>query len=355
MASAGRPGDPVDPAAPQPAGKIPLAAHWRANMRSLIRRDFLRLGVSATVAPILPRGAAAQSYPERPVRLVVGVAPGGAADIFARLIGDWLSKRFGQPVIVENRTGAGGVVAAEMVLRSPADGYTLFLANSSASIVAGPLPNGLNFVRDSAPIAMLVQEPIILSVTPSLPTKTFPEFIAYAKANPGKLNMASPGTGTTPHIAGEMFKIVVGVDMIHVPYRGGAPALTALAGGQVQVAFMGPAASIGLVRSGNIRALAVTSETRAMMLPDLPAIAEFVPGYEASNWFGLVAPKNTAPDIIDKLNKLINEGLADPQVRGRLVDLGGTVVANSAADFGNRIAADADKWANVIRTAKIAI
>ena len=324
-------------------------------MRSLIRRDFLRLGVSATVAPILPRSATAQSYPARPVRIVVGTAPGGAADIFARLIGDWLSKRLGQPVMVENRTGGGSVVAAEVVLRSPADGYTLFLAISSASVVTGSLPNGLNFVRDSAPVAMLVQEPIILSVTPSLPTKTLSEFIAYAKANPGKLSMASPGIGTTPHIAGELFKIMVGVNMIHVPYRGGAPALTDLAGGQVQVAFMGPAASIGLVRSGNIRALAVTSETRAAVLPDVPTIGEFVPGYEASNWFGLVAPKNTPPDIIDKLNKLINEGLADPQVRARLADMGGTVIARSAADFGKRIAADADKWADVIRTANIKI
>jgi tripartite-type tricarboxylate transporter receptor subunit TctC len=284
-------------------------------MRSLIRRDFLRLGASATVAPMLPRGAAAQSYPARPVRIVVGTAPGGAADIFARQIGDWLSKRFGQPVMVENRIGGGAVVAAEMVLRSPADGYTLFLALSSASILAGSLPDGLNFVRDSA----------------------------------------SPGTGTSPHIAGELFKILAGVDMIHVPYRGGAPALSDLAGGQVQVAFMGPAASIGLVRSGNIRALAVTSTTRAAVLPDVPTVGEFVPGYEASNWFGLVAPKDTAPEIIDKLNRLINEGLADPQVRARLLDMGGTVVANSPSDFGRRIAADRDKWANVIRTAKISV
>ncbi|MEA2997190.1 MAG: hypothetical protein QOG74_2739 [Alphaproteobacteria bacterium] len=324
-------------------------------MRSLIRRDFLRLGVSATVAPILPSGAAAQGYPARPVRIVVGTAPGGAADIFARLIGDWLSRQLGQPVIIENRTGAGGVVAAEMVLRSPADGYTLFLAVSSASIVNASLRDGLDFVRDSAPIAMLVQEPIILSVHPSLPAKTLPEFIAYAKANPGKLSMASPGNGSMPHIAGEMFKIAVGVDITHVPYRGAAPALADLVGGQVQAAFIGPAASIGFVRSEKIRALAVTSKTRAAVLPDVPAIGEFVPGYEASNWFGLVAPKNTAPDIIDKLNQLINEGLADPQVRPRLMDLGGSVVANSAADFGRRIAADADKWANLIRTARISI
>ena len=323
--------------------------------RSVPRRRFLRLAAGAAVLPAVPRIAQAQAYPNRPVRIVVGTAPGGAADIFARLIGDWLSKRFGQPVVVENRTGAGGVVAAEMVLRSPADGYTLFLAISSVGIVNGPLREGLSFVRDSAPIAMLEQEPIILSVTPSLPAKSLPEFIAYAKANPGKLSMASPGNGTSPHIAGELFKIMAGIDMTHVPYRGGAPALTDLAGGQVQVAFMGPAASIGLIRSGNIRALAVTSQMRAAVLPDLPTIGEFVPGYEASNWFGLVAPKNTAPDIIDKLNTLINEGLADPQMRARIVDLGGTAVANSAAEFGRRIAADADKWADVIRTAKIVI
>ena len=322
---------------------------------TLPRRAFLRLVAGATVLPVVPRIGRAEGYPSRPVRIVVGTAPGGAADIFARLIGDWLSRRFGQRVIVENRTGAGGVIAAEMVLRSPADGYTLFLALSSASIVGGSLHDGLDFVRDSAPIAMLVEEPIILSVTPSLPAKTLPELIAYAKANPGKLSMASPGNGTSPHIAGELFKIAAGVDMTHVPYRGGAPALTDLAGGQVQVAFMGPAASMGLVRAGKIRALAVTSQTRAAVLPDVPTIGEFVPGYEASNWFGLVAPRNTAADIIDKLNKLINEGLADPQVRARFVDLGGTVVANSAADFGRRIAADADKWASVIRAAKITI
>lgn len=322
---------------------------------TLARRAFLRLAAGAAALPALPHIAQAQAYPNRSVRIVVGTAPGGAADIFARLIGDWLSKQLGQPVIVENRTGAGGVVAAEMVLRSPADGYTLFLALSSASIVNGSLRDGLNFVRDSAPVAMLVQEPIILSVTPSLPPKTLPEFIAYAKANPGKLSMASPGNGTSPHIAGELFKIAVGVDMIHVPYRGGAPALMDLAGGQVQVAFMGPAASMGLVRSGKIRALAVTSETRAAVLPDVPTIGEFVPGYEASNWFGLVAPKGTPPEIVNKLNAEINAGLADAKLHGRLVELGETVIPQSAAEFARRITADADKWANVIRTANIKI
>ena len=322
---------------------------------ALPRRNFLRLMGGAAGLPILARVARAQAYPSRPVRIVVGTAPGGAADIFARLIGDWLSKQLGQPFVVENHTGAGGVVAAEMVLRSPADGYTLFLVVSSAKVVNRSLGGGLNFIHDSAPVALLVQEPIILSVNPSLPPKTLPEFIAYAKANPGKLSMASPGNGTTPHIAGELFKKMVGVDMIHVPYRGGALALNDLAGGQVQVAFMGPAVSMGLVRSGKIRALAVTSDTRAPVLPDLPTIGEFVPGYEASNWFGLVAPKNTAPDIVGTLNKVINAGLADAQVRARLVGLGGTVVANSPADFGKRIAADADKWANVVRTANIKI
>ena len=322
---------------------------------TLARRAFLHLAACAAAVPAVSPAAWAEVYPNRSVRIIVGTAPGGAADIFARLIGDWLSKRLGQPFIVENRTGAGGVVAAEMVLRSPADGYTLVLAISSASMISAPLHDGLNFVRDSAPVAMLVQEPIILSVNPSLPPKTFPEFVAYAKANPGRLHFASPGNGTTPHIAGELFKIMVGVDMIHVPYRGGAPALTDLAGGQVEAAFMGPAVSLGLVRSGHIRALAVTSDTRAAVLPDVPTVGEFVPGYEVSNWFGLVAPKNTAPDIVDRLNKLINEALGDPQVRARLAELGGTVVPQSAADFGKRIAADADKLANVVRIAKISI
>jgi len=306
------------------------------------------------VAPMLSWGAAAQSYPARPVRIVVGTAPGGAADIFARLIGDWLSRQLGQPVIIENRTGAGGVVAAEMVLRSPADGYTLLLANSSVSVINATFRDGLKF-RDSAPVAMLAQEPIILSVNPSLPPKNLPEFIAYAKTNPGKLSMASPGNGTTPHIAGELFKIMTGVDMIHVPYRGGAPALTDLMGGQVQVAFMGPAASTSFIKAEKIRALAVTSKTRMAALPDIPAIGELVSGYEASNWFGLVAPKSTAPEIVARLNTEINAGLADTQLQARLIELGATVVAQSAAEFAQRIAADADKWANVIKIAHLNI
>ena len=321
---------------------------------SFDRRSFLRLAAGAAALPAIPRIARAQAYPNRPVHVAVGFAAGGAADVFARLIGDWLSKRLGQPIIVENCPGAGGSVAAEMLVRSPADGYTLFMA-SSANVINASLHDGLNFVNDSAGVAMIAQEPIILSVNPSLPPKTLPEFIAYAKAKPGRLSMASPGSGTLPHIAGELFKIMAGVDMVHVPYRGGAPAMTDLMGGQVQVAFMGPAASMGFIRSGKIRALAVTSNARAAVLPDLPTVGNFVPGYEASQWFGVVAPKSTAPEIVERLNREINKGLVDPQIKARLQDLGETVIALSSADFAKRIAADADKWANVIRTAKISI
>lgn len=320
----------------------------------LHRRGFFRLTAGAAALPAFGQIARAQAYPSRPIHMVVGFAPGGAADVFARLIGDRLSKRLGHPIVVENRPGAGGGVAAEMVLRSPADGYTLFMA-SSANVVNASLHDGLNFVSDSAGVAMVAQEPIILSVNPALPPKTLPEFVAYARANPGKLSMASPGTGTLPHVAGELFKIMTGIDMVHVPYRGGAPAMTDLMAGQVQVAFMGPAASMGFIRSGKIRALAVTSDTRAAVLPDVPAAGEFVPGYEASQWFGVVAPKKTASEIVERLNREINEGLVDPQLKARLEDLGETVIARPSASFAKRIAVDADKWAKVIETAHITI
>jgi tripartite-type tricarboxylate transporter receptor subunit TctC len=303
------------------------------------------------MAPLLSRAAVAQSYPARPLRIVVGYAAGGAADILARLVGDWLSRHLGQPVVIENRVGGGGSVGTEFALRSAADGYTL-LIGSSAEVIKN---EKVNFVHDSTAIAVVGQEPIILSVSPSLPVKTLPEFIAYAKANPGTLSMASPGQGTIPHIAGELFKLMAGVDMVHVPYRGGAPALTDLMGGQVQVAFMGPAASMSFIKAAKIRALAVTSKARAAVLPDVPTVGEFVPGYEATQWFGIVAPKSTPLDIVDKLNKVINEGLTDPKLRARLEDLGETVIAHSPADFDKRIAADADKWADVVRTAKISI
>lgn len=318
------------------------------------RRSFLRVAAGAAALPAFARIARAQAYPTRPVHVVAGFAAGGAADVFARLVGEWLSKRLGQPIVVDDRPGAGGSVAAELVLRSPADGYALFMA-SSANVINASLHDGLNFVSDSAGVAMVGQEPIVLSVNPSLPAKTLSEFVDYAKAHPGKLSMASPGTGTMPHIAGELFKIMAGVDIVHVPYRGGAPALTDLMGGQVQVAFMGPAASMGFIRSGKIRALAVTSDTRAAVLPDIPTVGEFVPGYEASQWFGVVAPKNTPADIVERLNKEINAGLADPQLKANLEHLGETVAAHSAADFTKRIAADAQKWTNVIRRAKISL
>lgn len=322
-------------------------------MGSLMRREFLRLGFCVTAVPILPRLAAAQSYPARPLRLVVGNAAGGATDILARLVGEWLSRRLGQPVVIENRAGGGGSVGAEMVLLSPADGYTLFMAASAA--VINTQHDKVNFVRDSTAVAIVGQEPIILSVNPSLPANTLPEFIAYTRANPGQLSMASPGNGTVPHIAGELFKLMAGIDMVHVPYRGGAAALTDLMGGQVHVAFMGPTASMSFIKAGKIRALAVTSEARAPALPDIPAAGEVISGYEASQWFGIVAPKGTAPEIVNKLNAEINAGLADAQLRARLLELGETVVAQSAAEFAQRIAADADKWANVIQTAHIKI
>lgn len=323
------------------------------GMKSLARREFLRLGLCATAAPMMPRIAAAQSYPSRPVRLVVGLAPGGAVDILARLVGEWLSRYLGQPVVIENRPGDAGSVAAEVVLRSPADGYTLFMATSANVINAQR--HKVNFVRDSTAVAIVGQEPIILSVNPSLTVKTLAEFIAYAKENPGKLNMASPGNGSVPHIAGELFKLMAGIDMVHVPYRGGAPALIDLMSGQVQVAFMGPAASLTFIKAEKIRALAVTSEARAAVLPDIPAAGEFVPGYEASQWFGVVAPKDTAPDVVSKLNAGINAGLADPRLRTRLLDLGESVVPQSSAEFGQRIVRDAEKWAKVIQAAHIKI
>lgn len=323
------------------------------GMKSLARREFLRLGLCATAAPMMPRIAAAQSYPSRPVRLIVGLAPGGAVDILARLVGEWLSRYLGQPVVIENRPGDAGSVAAEVVLRSPADGYTLFMATSANVINAQR--HKVNFVRDSTAVAIVGQEPIILSVNPSLTVKTLAEFIAYAKENPGKLNMASPGNGSVPHIAGELFKLMAGIDMVHVPYRGGAPALIDLMSGQVQVAFMGPAASLTFIKAEKIRALAVTSEARAAVLPDIPAAGEFVPGYEASQWFGVVAPKDTAPDVVSKLNAGINAGLADPQLRTRLLDLGESVVPQSPAEFGQRIVRDAEKWAKVIQAAHIKI
>jgi tripartite-type tricarboxylate transporter receptor subunit TctC len=320
----------------------------------LPRRQFLHLAAGAALLPAVSRlgltQAAAQSYPSRPARIVVGFAPGSAGDILARLMGQWLSERLSQPFIVENRPGAGSNIASEAVVRAPADGYTLLMISPSSAINA-TLYDKLNFVflRDIAPVASLLRQPQIMLVHPSVPATTVPEFIAYAKAHPGKISMASSGTGTSPHIAGELFKMMAGVDIVHVPYRGGAPALTDLLAGQVQMMLPVPSTSIEYVRQGTLRPLAVTTATRWGAMPDLPTIGEFVPGYEATTWFGIGAPRHTPAAIIDRLNNEINAGLADPKVRARLDALGGGVFATSPAEFGRFIADETEKWGKVVK------
>jgi tripartite-type tricarboxylate transporter receptor subunit TctC len=302
----------------------------------------------------LPCIAPAEAYPTRPVRIIVGAPPGGAFDILARLIGQWLSERFRQPFIVENRPGAGTNIGTEAVVKAAPDGYTLLFFDVSPAINTN-LYDNLNFVflRDIAPIASIVRSPLIMVVHPAIPAKTVPEFIAYAKANPGKINMASTGNGATPHVTGELFKMMAGVDMVHVPYRGAAPAITDLLSGQVQVLFISPLVSIEHIKTGRLRALAVTTATRSDALPDVPTMGEFVPGHEASIWFGVGAPKATPAEIVDKLNKEINAGLADPKIKARLADLGGTPLVGSPADFGKFIAEETEKWGKVIRSANI--
>jgi tripartite-type tricarboxylate transporter receptor subunit TctC len=320
----------------------------------LPRRNLLRLAAGAAALPAVSRIARAQAYPTRPVRIIVGAPPGGAFDILARLIGQWLSERFRQPFIVENRPGAGTNIGTEAVVKAAPDGYTLLFFDVSPAINTN-LYDNLNFVflRDIAPIASIVRSPLIMVVHPAIPAKTVPEFIAYAKANPGKINMASTGNGATPHVTGELFKMMAGVDMVHVPYRGAAPAITDLLSGQVQVLFISPLVSIEHIKTGRLRALAVTTATRSDALPDVPTMGEFVPGHEASIWFGVGAPKATPAEIVDKLNKEINAGLADPKIKARLADLGGTPLVGSPADFGKFIAEETEKWAKVIRAANI--
>jgi tripartite-type tricarboxylate transporter receptor subunit TctC len=320
----------------------------------LPRRQFLHLAAGAAVLPAMSRLACAQSYPTRPVRLIVPIAPGGAQDILARLMGQWLSERLGQPFIIDNRPGGGSNIGTEAVVRAPADGHTLLLIPPDSAINATLYDKlNFNFVRDIAPVAGIISLPLVMVVNPSVPAKTVPEFIAYAKANPGKINMASAGTGTGVHIAGELFKMMAGVDLVHVPYRGGGPAFTDLIAGQVQVMFPTTVGSIEYIRAGRLRALAVTTATRSDALLDIPTVAEFVPGYEATAWFGVGAPKNTPSQIIDKLNETINAGLADPKIKARLADLGGDVLALSPADFGRLIADETEKWGKVIRAANI--
>jgi tripartite-type tricarboxylate transporter receptor subunit TctC len=314
----------------------------------------LHLAAGAAALPALPRVASALDYPTRPVRMIVGFAAGGALDIVARLMGQWLLERLGQPFIIENRSGGGGNIAAEAVVRAPADGYTLLMV-SSANAINATLYDKLNFdfIRDIAPVASINHSTYVLAVHPSFPAKAVPEFIAYAKANPGKINMASAGIGSPPHMAGELFKMMAGVNLIHVPYRGGGAALPDLLAGQVQVYFPNTVSSIGYIRSGRLRALAVTTATRSDALPDIPAMAEFLPGYETSNWYGIGAPKKTPTEIVDKLNSEINAALTDPKIKARLADLGATVLPGSPADFAKLIADDTEKWGKVIRAANI--
>jgi tripartite-type tricarboxylate transporter receptor subunit TctC len=318
----------------------------------LPRRQFLHLAAGAAALPAVPCVAWAQAYPTRPVHLIVGFPAGAGQDIFARLMGQWLSDRLGQPVIIENRPGAGSNIATEMVVRALPDGYTLLQVSASNTINA-TLYDKLNFdfVHDIAPVASVARVAFVMVVHPSVPTKTLPEFIAYAKANPGKINMASPGIGTVPHLFGELFKAMAGVDMVHVPYRSNPR--PDLLGGQVQIMFDGVNTSLEFIRTGKLRALAVTTSTRLAVLPDIPTVGEFVPGYEASGWQGIIAPKNTPAEIIDKLNKEINAGLVDPMVKSRLADLGSTVLLLSPTDFGKLIADDTEKWGKVIRAANI--
>ena len=324
------------------------------NAMKLPRRQFLHLTAGAAALSAVSHFAWAQAYPTRPVRLVVGFPPGGGTDITARLIGQWLSERLGQQFVIENRPGAGSNIATEGVARAAADGYTLLLASTAHAINATLYDRlNYNFLRDIAPVAGIIRVPNVMEVNPSLPPKSVSEFIAYAKANPGKVNYASGGNGTAQHLSGELFKMMTGVVMVHVPYRGDAPALTDLIGGQVQVMFGSIPPSVEHIRAGKLRALAVTTATRSEALPDIPTVSDFVPGYEASAWYGIGAPRNTPAEIVDKLNKEINAALSDPKIKARLADLGGTVLSGSPADFGKLIADETEKWGKVIRAANI--
>ncbi len=318
------------------------------------RRAFLRLAAGALVLPVLPRIAFAETYPSRPVHIVVGFAAGSASGIIARLIGQRLSERLGQPFVIENKGGAGGTLGAEVVVRASPDGYTL-LSCSSADAVNATLYDKLNFIfiRDTVPVASIASGPLVLVVNPSFPAKTVPEFIAYAKANPGKINFGSAGIGTLAHVAGELFKVMAGVNLVHVPYRGLAPALIDLMGGQVQAVFSTMPPAIEFVKAGKLRALAVTSKARYEALPDLPAVGDFLPGYESTITFGLSAPKNISAEIVEKLNKETNAALADPRFKARLADLGTVGMPMTSAAFGNLMADETEKWGKVIGAANI--
>jgi tripartite-type tricarboxylate transporter receptor subunit TctC len=320
----------------------------------LSRRAFLHLGGGVVALPMVSRTAWAQPYPSRPVRIIVGFAAGGSTDILARLMGQWLSDRLGQPFLIENRTGASGNIATEAVVKASADGYTLLMTGSTDAVNASLYTNlNFNFVRDIAPVASVMRTPLLMVVNPSVPVRTVPELIAYAKVNPRKLNMGSGGIGTPPHVAGELFKMLTGADMLHVPYRGGAPAVADLLSGQLQVMFAIMPEAIEHVKAGKLRPLAVTSAIRFPALPGLPAVAEFVPGYETSYWVGVGVPKNTAAGVIDTLNREINSALADSKIVARLAELEAAALPGSPADFGKLIVDETEKWANVIKVAGI--
>jgi tripartite-type tricarboxylate transporter receptor subunit TctC len=316
------------------------------------RRQFLRLAAGAAALPAAVRLAWAQTYPSRPVRIVAAFAAGGGVDITARLIGQWLSDRLGQSFVTENRPGASGNIGTEAVVNAPADGHTLLLATVPNAVNATLYEKlNFNFIRDIAPVGGIIRVPMVILMNPSVPAKTVPELIAYAKANAGKINMASAGAGSAPHMAGELFNAMTGVKMVHVPYRGQGPALTDLLGGQVQVLFATTPGTTDYVRTGRLRALAVTTASRAEVLPELPTVGDFVPGYESSQWYGMGAPKNTPAEIIDRLNREINAGLADPKMKTRFADIGGEVLPGSPSEFGRFIAEETEKWGKVVKLA----
>jgi tripartite-type tricarboxylate transporter receptor subunit TctC len=327
---------------------------YQVGIMKLRRRHFLHLAAGAAVLPAVSRIARAETYPTHPVRWVVSASAGGTADILARLMGQWLSERLGQTFIIENRPGGGGNIGTEAVVRAPADGYTIHLTATSDAINA-TLYTKLNFslLNDMAAVASLIRGPFVMVVNSSFPAKTVPEFIAYAKAHPGKINFGSGGTGFATHIAGEMLMMMTGIKMVHVPYRGQAPAMTGLLGGQIQVMFDPVVSSISNIRAGRLRPLAVTTTTRSATLPDVPSLGDFVPGYDASVWFGVGAPRNTPAAIIDTLNKEINAGLADPKIKARLADLGAVPTPLSPTEYGKFIAAEIDKWGKVVKAANI--
>ncbi|WOH67381.1 tripartite tricarboxylate transporter substrate binding protein [Bradyrhizobium sp. BWA-3-5] len=317
---------------------------------NLLRRHFLRLTGALIAAPMMPRLAAALDYPTRPTKIVAGFAAGGGVDITARLIGQWLADHLGEPFVVENRTGAGGNIGTEAVVNAAPDGYTLLLATVPNAVNASLYEKlSFNFVRDIAPVAGVIRVPMVVLVHPSVPAQTLAEFIAYAKANPGKVNMASAGSGSAPHMAGELFKMMTGVDMVHVPYRGQGPAMTDLIGGQVQILFAAAPGTTDHIKTGKLRALAVTTATRMAEMPDVPTVGEVVTGYEASQWYGFAAPKNTPAEIIGKLNQEINAAIADAGMKARLAAIGGDPMPGTPADFGKLITEETEKWSKVVR------